>query len=196
MKAFIVGIGVVGFLMIVVAGDKPAIKKPKSWKDKNILDMNDADMERLLDQWEEGDDPLEPDELPEHLRPAPKIDMSQIDPFDPDSVIRMTKQGKGVMMFVDVAPELSEEEADTIMKIWQTSLQNNHIVAERYPIEPKRSVFMFREGSQAADAKNYLLDQPEIGHVTLEGQTYGPNDPSKKPKLQKKPPKVESKMEL
>lgn len=31
---------------------------------------------------------------------------------------------------------------------------------------------MFREGSQAVDAKNYLLEQPELSHLTLEGQTY------------------------
>lgn len=31
---------------------------------------------------------------------------------------------------------------------------------------------MFRDGSQAVDAKNYLLEQPELSHLTLEGQTY------------------------
>jgi len=31
---------------------------------------------------------------------------------------------------------------------------------------------MFREGSQAVDAKNYLLEQPELSYITLEGQTY------------------------
>lgn len=32
---------------------------------KDIRDYNDADLERLLDQWEENDDePLPPDELP------------------------------------------------------------------------------------------------------------------------------------
>lgn len=31
---------------------------------------------------------------------------------------------------------------------------------------------MFREGSQAVDAKNYLLEQPELSYLTLEGQTY------------------------
>ncbi|XP_063989549.1 LDLR chaperone boca [Diachasmimorpha longicaudata] len=147
-------------------------KKEKSWKDKDIRDMTDADMERLLDQWEENEEPLEDDELPEHLRPAPQIDFSQIDPSNPDSLLRISKQGKNVMMFVDVRDELSETEAETIMKIWQGSLQNNHIVAERYPIEPKRSIFMFREGSQAVDAKNYLIEQPELKHVTLEGNNF------------------------
>lgn len=36
------------------------------------------------------------------------------------------------MMFVDVNPELSQAEANNILSIWQTSLQNSHIVAERY----------------------------------------------------------------
>lgn len=31
---------------------------------------------------------------------------------------------------------------------------------------------MFRDGAQAVDAKNYLTEQPECSHVTLEGQNY------------------------
>ena len=31
---------------------------------------------------------------------------------------------------------------------------------------------MFRDGAQAIDAKNYLLEQPELSHVTLEGQHH------------------------
>ncbi|XP_017891042.1 LDLR chaperone boca [Ceratina calcarata] len=166
------------FIIYVFAVDDPKSGKKKSWKDKDIRDMNDADLERLLDQWEENDEPLEPDELPEHLRPSPKIDISQLDTSNPDNVLKMTKKGKGVMMFVDTNEDLSEEDAQTIMKIWQTSLQNNHIIAERYPIDPRRSVLLFREGSQAVDAKNYLLQQPELSHVSLEGQVYY-RDPKK-----------------
>lgn len=42
----------------------------------------------------------------------------------------------------------------------------------RYPIDTKRSIFMFREGSQVVDAKNFLLEQPKLYRVTLEGQTF------------------------
>lgn len=45
----------------------------------------------------------------------------------------------------------------------------------RYPIDVKRSIYMFREGSQVVDAKNYLLQQPELSHLTLEGQIYYSN---------------------
>ncbi|KAL2747774.1 LDLR chaperone boca [Vespula maculifrons] len=164
-------IRILAILAISSANDSTENKK-KSWRDKDIRDMTDADLEHLLDQWEENEEPLPSDELPEHLRPSPKIDLSQIDVSNPDNVLKMTKKGKGVMMFVDVIENISQEEAEIIMRIWQSSLQNNHIIAERYPIDPKRSVFLFREGSQAVDAKNYLLEQPELSHVMLEGQTY------------------------
>lgn len=39
-------------------------------------------------------------------------------------------------------------------------------------------MFLFHEGSQAVDAKNFFLQQPELSHVTLEGQTYF-RDPKK-----------------
>nr|XP_034187919.1 LDLR chaperone boca [Osmia lignaria] len=165
-------------LLYVDAANDAKSNKQKSWKDKDIRDMTDADLEHLLDQWEENDEPLEPDELPEHLRPSPKIDISKLDMSNPDNVLKMTKKGKGVMMFVDTNEDISVEQADVIMKIWQSSLQNNHIIAERYPIDKKRSIFLFREGSQAIDAKNFLLQQPELSHVTLEGQTYY-RDPKK-----------------
>lgn len=171
MKREIIICSIFLVLYVTAANDAKSGKK-KSWKEKDIRDMTDADLENLLDQWEENEEPLEPDELPEHLRPSPKIDLSQLDMTNPDNVLKMTKRGKGVMMFVDVDEDISAENADVIMKIWQTSLQNNHIIAERYSIDLKRSVFLFREGSQAVDAKNYLLQQPELSHVTLEGQTY------------------------
>lgn len=103
--------------------------------------------------------------------------------------------GKNVMMFVDVRKDLSSEEADNILRIWQGSLQNNHIIAERYPIETKRAVFMFREGSQAVDAKNFLIEQPELEHVTLEGQTYYGNKSEGK-KIKKSSIKKKDNVEL
>ncbi|XP_046833952.1 LDLR chaperone boca [Vespa crabro] len=169
MNVFLCSILVI--LAISNANDSNENKK-KSWRDKDIRDMTDADLEHLLDQWEENEEPLPPDELPEYLRPSPKIDLSQIDVSNPDNVLKMTKKGKGVMMFVDVMEDISQDQAEIVMRIWQSSLQNNHIIAERYPIDLKRSVFLFREGSQAVDAKNYLLEQPELSHVMLEGQTY------------------------
>ena len=64
----------------------------------------DADLERLYEQWEEDDEPLPLDELPEHdpRRPEPQIDFSKLDMSNPDSVMKATKKGKTLMMFVKV----------------------------------------------------------------------------------------------
>ncbi|XP_012284000.1 LDLR chaperone boca [Orussus abietinus] len=171
MKRLIVILSSLMILYTVSSDDSNTSKKKSSHK-RDITDMNDADLERILDEWEKHEEPLEPDELPEHLRPSPQIDLSKVDMTKPDEILRMTKKGKSLMMFIDVNPDISEENANVLMRIWQGSLQNNHIIAERYPIDLKRAVFLFPEGSQAIDAKNYLLEQPEISHITLEGQTF------------------------
>jgi len=33
---------------------------------------------------------------------------------------------------------------------------------------------MFHDGAQAIEGKNYLLQQPEVAHVTIDGQSYYP----------------------
>ena len=43
--------------------------------------------------------------------------------------------------------------------IWQTGLYNNHLQAEIFPIEDDRVMFMFRDGSAAWDAKDFLIEQ-------------------------------------
>lgn len=146
--------------------DKPA------WAKKDIRDYNDADVERLLDQWEEDEEPLEPDELPEHLRPQPKIDFSQLDTSNPENILKLTKKGRTVMMFVSVAGKPSRDETESITKIWQSSLFNNHIQAERYLVDDDRAIFLFRDGAQAWEAKDFFVEQDNCKELTLESKTY------------------------
>lgn len=40
-----------------------------------------------------------------------------------------------------------------------------------YVIEDDRAIIMFKEGSQAWEAKEFLLKQPECAEISLEGQT-------------------------
>ncbi|XP_011157198.1 LDLR chaperone boca [Solenopsis invicta] len=173
MESRIIVLGLFVFL-IAMAITVAKEQKKKSWRDKDIRDMTDADLEHLLEQWEENEEPLEPDELPEHLRPAPKIDVSKLDLKNPENVLKITKKGKSVMMFVNIQSKVSEDQADLASRIWQTGLQNNHITVERYPIENKRYIFMFHDGAQAVEGKNFLLQQSEIESITIDGQTYHP----------------------
>lgn len=155
---------------VMIESKKPE-EKP-DWAKKDIRDYSDADMERLLDQWEEDEDPLEEDELPEHLRPAPQIDMTKLNPEKPEEMLQATKKGRTLMTFVNVANNPTKEETEEITKIWQTSLWNNHIQAERYLVDDNRAIFLFKDGSQAWIAKDYLIDQERCESVTIENKVY------------------------
>lgn len=116
---------------ISVQSKKSDPKNKPDWAKKDVRDYSEADLERLLDQWEEDEEPLEDDELPEHLRPSPQLDLSQMDMSNPEAMLQATKKGKTLMTFVSVSGNPTRDECEEITKIWQTSLWNNHIQAER-----------------------------------------------------------------
>ncbi|XP_017078130.1 LDLR chaperone boca [Drosophila eugracilis] len=146
--------------------DKPA------WAKKDIRDYSEADLERLLDQWEEDEEPLEPDELPEHLRPQPKLDLSNLDSKNPEDLLKVSKKGRTLMTFVSVTGKPTRKEAEDITKLWQTSLWNNHIQAERYMVDDDRAIFLFKDGTQAWEAKDFLIEQDRCKGVTIENKEY------------------------
>lgn len=42
----------------------------------------------------------------------------------------------------------------------------------RYVIEDSRAIFLFHDGAQAWDAKEFLVQQDGLKELTLEGQIY------------------------
>lgn len=48
-----------------------------------------------------------------------------------ENLLKLTKKGRTLMMFVTVDGNPSREETEEITKLWQSSLWNNHIQAER-----------------------------------------------------------------
>jgi len=151
-------------------------EKRPDWAKKDVRDFSDADLERLYDQWEEDEEPLPPDELPEHLRPPPPqqagFDINKISSMKPDDIMKMTKKGKTVMMFINVDGKPTRDECESLTSLWQSALRNNHIQAERYVIEDNRAIFLFSDGAQAWEAKEFLLEQDGLTSITLEGQTH------------------------
>jgi len=51
---------------------------------------------------------------------------------DPDALLKLSKKGKTLMTFVKVSPKYNKDDVDKITKLWQSSLWNNHIQAERF----------------------------------------------------------------
>lgn len=120
----------------------------------------------------EDEEPLEPDELPEHLRPQPEIDFSKIDAKNPEDILKASKKGKTLMAFVSVTGKPTKDEAESITKLWQTGLWNHHIQAERYMVDDDRAIFLFKDGTQAWEAKDFLIQQVRCKSVTIENKEY------------------------
>ena len=183
--------------IIVLTTAKKANDEGKpDWAKKNIQDYTDADLERLLDQWEEDEEPIPADELPDGHpdKPQPQLDMSKLDMTNPEEVMKLTKKGKTVMMFVKINNFKSKEETDEVTSLWQTGLYNNHVQAERFPIEDDRVMFMFRDGGYAWEAKDFLVEQERCEEVQLEQQTYkGKYAVVKEPKKKNKKDKSKKK---
>ncbi|XP_031641205.1 LDLR chaperone boca-like [Contarinia nasturtii] len=160
-------------LIIAVSAEKNDDNEKPAWAKKKISDYSDVDMERLLDQWNEDDDDGDPDDdVPEHLRPTPQIDLSSIDTSNPENLLKELKKGRTVMTFVAVSENPSRIETEEITKVWQTSLWNANIQAEKYMIDDNRAIFIFKDGSQAWKAKDYLIGQERCESVSVENKVY------------------------
>lgn len=155
-------------------------------KKKDIRDFNDADMARLLEQWERDDD-IEEGDKPEHLRQGPPIDLSKLDPSNPAEMLKATKKGRTLMLFVTVSGDPSEKEAEEITGLWQGSLFNANYDVQRFMVGPDRAIFMLKDGSLAWEMKDYLVAQERCADVTVEGQVFqGRGAPSKDVKSKSK----------
>ncbi|KRY11987.1 LDLR chaperone MESD [Trichinella patagoniensis] len=158
-------------ICIILSFAFAALQNSNAKKKKSLIDYNEADLEDLYDQWEQGDDPLEEDELPEWKRkPSASFDPSQFK--DMEEMAKAMKKRKTLMIFVTVSGEPSPKELDDITLLWQTSLFNNHIEVQRFTIDHNRAIFMFKDGAQAWDAKDFLIKQDRCAEVTIEGKSY------------------------
>lgn len=62
----------------------------------------------------------------------PQLNLNELDPDNPESILKASKKGRTLMTFVQVSGEPSRDETEELTKLWQTSLWNSHIQAERY----------------------------------------------------------------
>ncbi|XP_010212455.1 PREDICTED: LDLR chaperone MESD [Tinamus guttatus] len=130
-----------------------------------VSEREDRSADRKDDDIEEGD-------LPEHKRPPAPIDFSKIDPGKPESILKLTKKGKTLMMFVTVSGEPTEKETEEITSLWQGSLFNANYDVQRFIVGSNRAIFMLRDGGYAWEIKDFLINQERCADVTLEGQVY------------------------
>ncbi|CAB3411297.1 unnamed protein product [Caenorhabditis bovis] len=150
-------------------------------KKKDLTSYTDADLERLYEEWEENDDDLlEEDELPEHKRkPKPlDLDTMKAKAKNPEDLMMMSKKGQTLMIFVSLVDPSQPKRKDIRpftekwTALWQSQLYNNHIDVQVFVIDDNRVIFMFKDGSQAVEAKSFLLKQEYVSEVMIEGQSF------------------------
>ncbi|XP_043933875.1 LRP chaperone MESD [Protopterus annectens] len=180
-------------ILVAVFVHADDVKKEKPKKKKDIRDYNDADMARLLEQWEKDDD-IEEGDLPEHMRKPAPVDFSKIDPSNPENFLKMSKKGRTLMVFVTVSGSPTEKETEEITSLWQGGLFNANYDVQRFVVGSNRAIFMLRDGAFAWEIKDFLVNQERCADVTVEGQVYpgkgadkkGPQDDKDKNKTKPK----------
>ena len=123
-------------------GEKPA------WTKKDVKDYTDEDLQRLLDQWDEDEEPIPPDELPEGHpdRPIPPVDFSKLDMNNQEQVMAASKKGRTIMLFAKINKFKDRQETEEVSSLWHTGLYNAHIHGERFLVEDMRVMFSFKDG--------------------------------------------------
>ena len=173
-------------------------KEDWTGRQKDVRDYSDADMHKLLEEWDKDEEPIPPDELPDGHpdKPRPPLDITKIKNInDPDEIMKISKKGQTVMLFVKVSEFNGDrDEVGELTSLWQTGLMNNHVTSERFQIEDDRVMFLFHDGADAWEAKDFFIEQERCEEVQLEQKTYhGKYANSQKPKEEKKEKKEKKK---
>ncbi|XP_028812713.1 LRP chaperone MESD [Denticeps clupeoides] len=169
------------FLFLITCVSLIHCKDAKAKKKKDIRDYNDADMARLLEEWEKDDD-IEEGDLPEHRRSPPPIDFSKVDASKPEELLKMSKKGRTLMVFATVSGDPTEKETEEVTSLWQSSLFNANYDIQRFVVGSNRVIFMLRDGAYAWEVKDFLVAQERCADVTVEGQVYPGNAAKKEDK--------------
>ena len=95
--------------------------------------------------------------------------MIKTENFDPQDLIKKSKKGKPVMIFVSVAGSPPDQaHTDRVSARWVQSLQNAHITVERYVVAPDRVLLLTQDGSKAWEIKDYLTTLSDCTTVSFD----------------------------
>ena len=113
------------------------------------------------------------DELPEYKRKQqPTFDINDLKNRKTEDIMKLSKKGKSLMMFISVSGNPTRDETERITTLWQNSLFNANFEIQRYIIEDHRAIFMINDGSRAWDIKDFLVKQDRCEDVTIDKDVY------------------------
>eukprot|EP00128_Syssomonas_multiformis_P009482 Colp12_sorted_trinity150504_noHs@16106 len=123
-------------------------------KQKTYEEITQTNWDKLADDFDADDDD---DDEASLIRPA----------HTPTEHLK----GKTVMVAAGV-PNKSKAEIEQLSLKWKIMMHNLHIVTEHAMMDEMSTAFLVQEGTLAHDVKEFLLSQPEVEVVLMDGKTY------------------------
>ncbi|KAI4877007.1 hypothetical protein NFI96_023402, partial [Prochilodus magdalenae] len=177
-------ISVCVFSLFIVVADCTDTK-PK--KKKDIRDYNDADMARLLEEWEKDDD-IEEGDLPDaqKIHPTPHR-LLQSGPSKPEELLMMSRKKGEDPDVVRIRVWESYGEGDgrdyqpVAGKPLQRQLRCSEVACRAVTaLQPRSSSCWRCDGSYAWEVKDFLINQDRCEDVTVEGTGVFPGGRSER----------------
>lgn len=122
---------------------------------------------------QEHEEEKDPDDYAWQKPKQPNVMFDPTKPIDNvEDLLKQSKKGQVLMIFVQVAGDVTKDEAEKITGRWQSSLFNGNIQIQRYMIDDLKAIFLLQDGSLAWEVKDFLVEQPECRSVEIEQKTY------------------------
>ncbi|XP_004348945.1 hypothetical protein CAOG_02195 [Capsaspora owczarzaki ATCC 30864] len=112
------------------------------------------------------------EEIEAAMRAAGPGMASRVQDVETEQILRQSKKNQAVMVAVRTVGPQTTREMDDLMARWQLSLKNAHIDSQRYTIKVGHGVLMILDGYHAWDARDYLVQQPELDECSFESRQY------------------------
>ena len=139
-------------------------------EDKDWNSMNDADFERIYQEWRDNDSEEDGDE-DDLLRAAPEVDLD-LEELSEEAIRRESMRGRTVMIYVTMVGLPSEYDTRSLGQRWQMGLVNGGIRTELFVLGKGRVIMQTAQGERAVDVKDFLVEQAEVWSVRVDGKQF------------------------
>lgn len=139
--------------------------------EKDWGSMNDADFERIYQEWRDNDE--EDDGEEEDPMKAPQQDLDlDLESLSEEAIRREAMRGRTVMVYVTMVGLPSEYDTRVTGQRWQMGLLNGSIRTELFVMGKGRVIVQTGQGERAVEIKDFLVQQPEVWSVRIDGKKF------------------------
>ncbi|CAF0887538.1 unnamed protein product [Didymodactylos carnosus] len=102
----------------------------------------------------------------------PMFNMNDLAGKNPEEIMKLSKKGQTLMMFVTISDNPTRQETEDITQIWYYGLKNALYDVSKYVVDDNRILLLLQDGSQAFEIKDFLVQQDRCEEVTIDNRPY------------------------